>query len=121
MVYTDNSPEFNAAIEEYGFVHQNSVEYVDSTKAVVEREARTILEGARTNLVQSNMDVIMWPDAVRHHCMALNLSEQLSGDHSSWELRYKREFDGKIIPFGCLVHFWGKQETTRFSCWKDVT
>ena len=106
VVYTDNSPEFNAAIEEYGFVHQNSVEYVDSTKAVVEREARTILEGARTNLVQSNMDVIMWPYAVRHHCMALNLSEQLSGEHSSWELRYKREFDGKIIPFGCLVHFW---------------
>ena len=33
VVYTDNSPEFNAAIQEYGFVHQNSVEYVDSNQS----------------------------------------------------------------------------------------
>ena len=105
-IYTDHSPEFCAAIKEYGVVHQTTVEYLDSTKSIVEREARTILEGARSNLVQANMDVSMWPYAVKHHCMALNLSEQLSGDQSSWELRNKREFDGKIIPFGCLIYLW---------------
>ena len=106
VVYTDNSPEFCAAIKEYGVVHQTSVEYLDSTKSVVEREARTMLEGARSNLVQANIDISMWPYAVRHHCMAMNLSEQLSGDRSPWDLRNKRDFTGKIIPFGCLVYFW---------------
>ena len=106
VVYTDNSPEFCAAIKEYGVVHQTSVEYLDSTKSVVEREARTILEGARSNLVQANIVISMWPYAVRHHCMAMNLSEQLTGDRSPWDLRNKRDFSGKIIPFGCLVYFW---------------
>ena len=106
VVYTDNSPEFCAAIKEYGVVHQTSVEYLDSTKSVVEREARTMLEGARSNLVQANIDISMWPYAVRHHCMAMNLSEQLSGNRSPWDLRNKRDFAGKIIPFGCLVYFW---------------
>ena len=106
VVYTDNSPEFCAAIREYGVVHQTSVEYLDSTKSVVEREARTMLEGARSNLVQANIDISMWPYAVRHHCMAMNLSEQLSGDRSPWDLRNKRDFSGKIIPFGCLGYFW---------------
>ena len=106
VVYTDNSPEFCAAIKEYGVVHQTSVEYLDSTKSVVEREARTMLEGARSNLVQANIDISMWPYAVRHHCMAMNLSEQLTGDRSPWDLRNKRDFSGKIIPFGCLVYFW---------------
>ena len=106
VVYTDNSPEFNAAIREYGFVHQTSVEYLDSTKSVVEREARTLLEGTRANLVQANIDLSMWPYAVKHHCMAMNITEQLSGCRSAWEIRNKREFPGKVIPFGCLVYFW---------------
>ena len=110
VVYTDNSPEFCAAIKEYGVVHQTSVEYLDSTKSVVEREARTMLEGARSNLVQANIDISMWPYAVRHHCMAMNLSEQLTGDRSPWDLRNKRDFSGKIIPFGCLVYFWGDRK-----------
>ncbi len=38
--------------------------------------------------------------------MAMNLSEQLTGDRSPWDLRDKRDFSGKIIPFGCLVYFW---------------
>ena len=97
VVSTDNSSEFCAAIKEYGVVHQTSVEYLDSTKSVVEREARTISEGARSNLVQANIDMSM---------MAVNLSEQLSSNRSPWDLRDKKDFLGKIIPFGCLVYFW---------------
>ena len=54
IVYTDNAPEMLDAIEELGFKHQTSVEYQHSTKAVVEREVRTILEGAPSG--ESAMD-----------------------------------------------------------------
>ena len=114
VVYTDNSPEFCAAIKEYGVAHQTSVEY----KSVVEREARTILEGARSNLVQANIDISMWPYAVKHHCMAINLTQQLSGDRCPWDLRNKKDFTGKIIPFGCLVYFWGDRKCPDSISWK---
>ena len=78
-------------------VHQTSVEYLESTKSVVEREARTILEGARSNLVQANIDISMWPYAVKHHCTAINLTQQLSGDRCPWDLRNTKDFTGKII------------------------
>ena len=69
IVYTDNAPEMLDAIEELGFKHQTSVEYQHSTKAVVEREVRTILEGARSNLLQANMPLSLWPYASKHHAM----------------------------------------------------
>lgn len=46
IAYSDNAPEFAKAFEELKIDHQTSIEYLDSTKSVVEREARTLIEGA---------------------------------------------------------------------------
>ena len=55
VICTDNSRELIAGIKELGYRHQTSVGYVDSSKSFIEREVRNMLEGARTNLVQSGM------------------------------------------------------------------
>ena len=61
-VCTDNSMELIATVGELGSRHQTSTEYVDSSKSFkVEREIRHMLEGTRTNLVQSGLPVRMWP------------------------------------------------------------
>ena len=79
VLYTDNSRELKAAIEQLGYRHQTSFEYVDSSKSFVEREIRHLLEGARANLVQSGFPLSMWPFANQHNAVATNILPQLNG------------------------------------------
>ena len=60
--------------------------YVDNNKAVIEREIRTVLEGAGANLVQSQLPERHWPLASEHHCMALNTSTRLDNGKVPWQL-----------------------------------
>ena len=109
-VYTDNSRELIATIGELGYRHQTSTEYVDSSKSFVEREIRHILEGTRTNLVQSGLPLKFWPLAMTHFSMAVNCTQQLSGDLSPWELRFDEKFPGLLVPFGAKVLFWNNSK-----------
>ena len=106
VIYTDNSRELIAGIKELGYRHQTSVEYVDSSKSFIEREVRNMLEGARTNLVQSGMPLQYWPLAIQHFAMATNTSDQLDSSPSPWELRFGEMFEGMAIPCGAKVLFW---------------
>ena len=91
-VYTDNSRELIATISELGYRHQTSTEYVDSSKSFVEREIRHMLEGTRTNLVQSGLPLQYWPMAMQHFSMAVNATPQLNGDDAPWKLRFEEDF-----------------------------
>ena len=84
-VYTDNSRELIATIAELGYRHQTSIEYVDRSNSFVEREIWHMLEGTRTNLVQSGLPVRMWPLAMQHFSLAVNASPQLNGDEGPME------------------------------------
>ena len=106
VVYTDNSPELIRAIKDLGYRHQTSIEYVDSSKSFAEREVRQMLEGARSNLLQSGLPLKMWPLAMQHHATAINASPQLDGSVSPWQLRFGEEFPAMHIPFGAKVLFW---------------
>ena len=106
VVYTDNSPELIRAIKDLGYRHQTSIEYVDSSKSFAEREVRQMLEGARSNLLQSGLPLKMWPLAMQHHATAVNASPQLDGSESPWQLRFGEEFPAMHIPFGAKVLFW---------------
>ena len=105
-VYTDNSRELIATIGELGYRHQTSTEYVDSSKSFVEREIRHMLEGTRTNLVQSGLPLQYWPMAMQHFSMAVNATPQLNGDDAPWKLRFDEDFPGQLIPFGAKILFW---------------
>ena len=79
---------------------------MDSSKSFVEREIRHMLEGTRTNLVQSGLPVRMWPLAMQHFSLAVSASPQLNGDESQWKRRFGEDFPGQLIPFGAKVLFW---------------
>ena len=113
-VYSDNAPELEGAIARYGVRHNTSRPYVDESKAVVEREIRTILEGTRSNLLQAGLPDKLWPHAAQHHCMALNLSRRFDSGMIPWTERFGEDFVGKQIPFGARVLFWNnpKQNVT---------
>ena len=70
VIYTDNAPELKSAVEYLGYRHQTSIEYMDSTKSFVEREVRQMLEGCRTNLVQSGLPERYWRLAMQHFASA---------------------------------------------------
>jgi len=65
-----------------------------------------MLEGARSNLLQSGLPLKMWPLAMQHHAAAISASPQLDGSESAWQLRFGEEFPAMHIPFGAKVLFW---------------
>ena len=93
-------------MKKLGIRRTTSRQYVDKNKAVIEREIRTVLEGARANLVQSGLPERYWPLASEHHCMALHTTTRLDNGKVPWQLRFGEDFSGMQIPFGAKVLFW---------------
>ena len=106
VIYTDNAPELKSAVEYLGYRHQTSIEYMDSTMSFVEREVRQMLEGCRTNLVQSGLPERYWPLAMQHFAFAHNVQLSLGNEQTPWERRFEEAFVGPLVPFGCKVLFW---------------
>ena len=102
IFYSDNSGETAAAVKSMGWRHVLSQPYVSQSSGVIERKIRTILEGARANLFQSNLPVELWPLAAQHHAFALNVAIPDDKDKSAWALRFGDEFPDTKILFGVL-------------------
>ena len=104
-LYTDNSKELIAAGRELDTIHQTATPHRPQTNAFAERGIRTMLEGARTALLQAGLPPRFWPLAARHHSFATAICEQPNGDASPYFLKHSKDFEGWKLPFGCLVHF----------------
>ena len=107
VVYSDNVPELESAVKQLGVRRNTSRACVNENKAVIERDIRTILEGARSNLTQANLPDHVWPLAAQHHAMALNSSKRYV-ERIPWEDRFGEPFDGLIVHFGAKVIYWNK-------------
>ena len=103
---SDNSGEIAAAVKSMGWRHVLSQPYVSQSSGVIERETRTILEGARANLLQSGLPVELLPLAAQHHAFALNVTIPDDKDKSPWALRFGDEFPDTKIPFGAKLSYW---------------
>ena len=103
MLYSDNALEFVYVAKQLRCRHNTSRAYVDENSAVIEREIRTILEGTRSNLVQSGLPDRCWPLAAQHHAMCLNITKRLDDGQVPWEIRFGEPFNGKKIPFGAKI------------------
>eukprot|EP00975_Prorocentrum_lima_P018537 3902332-Prorocentrum_lima.AAC.1 len=67
----------------------------------VERANRTVLEGARSLLLEAGLPSRFWPYAVRHFCLARNaIGKTLGG--TPWFARFGDVFIKDLLPFGCL-------------------
>ena len=106
VVYSDNAPELIYGVKQLdkSIRHVASREY--AAQSVAEREVRIVLDGARSNLVQSGFPEKFWPLAAQHHTMALNLTKRADVDAVPWELTFGSMFDGMIVPFAAKVLYW---------------
>ena len=82
-LYTDNSKELIAAGRELDAVHQTATPHRPQTNAFAERSIRTMLEGARTALLQAGLPPRFWPLAAKHHSFATAVSSHADGLPSS--------------------------------------
>ena len=102
--YSDQAPELIKIAKEFGWCHSTSVPYRSSTNARSERANRRVIEGVRTLLQQSGLPLNFWPLAARCFCLLRNTAK-IRGRQSAWLKRFKKDFKGKRIPFGCLVPY----------------
>ena len=90
--------ELESATSKFTVRHNTSRPYVDQTKAVVEREIRTVLEGTRSNLCQAGLPDKLWPLAAQHHAMALNLTKSTENVTGASKFAGKGE-DGIFLEY----------------------
>ncbi|CAE7222918.1 GABBR2 [Symbiodinium sp. CCMP2592] len=75
------------------------------TNAIAESKVKLVLHGARVALRQAGLSAKFWPYACKHFCHARNI--ELREGQSAYSLRFNgAEFDGQVLPFGCLVDFY---------------
>ncbi|KAF5773549.1 putative RNA-directed DNA polymerase [Helianthus annuus] len=76
-IRSDNGTEFkNHAMAEFctskGILHEFSAAYTPQQNGVAERKNRTLIETARTMLVESQLPIPFWTEAVASACYTLN-------------------------------------------------
>ncbi|KAM0066395.1 putative RNA-directed DNA polymerase [Helianthus debilis subsp. tardiflorus] len=106
-IRSDNGTEFkNQVMDEFctskGILHEYSSRYTPQQNGVAERKNRTIIETARTMLVESELPIQFWGEAVSTACYTLNrvLTVKRHGK-TCFELLQKRKPDLSYLePFG---------------------
>ena len=105
IFYSDEAPELKRAASEMKWRHHVGTAYVYQANAVAERNLRSVIEGTRTNLLQSGLNHQYWPYAAKHACMAHNIAEEYEMD-SPWKVMKGKRWSGPQIPFGARVDYW---------------
>ncbi|KAJ0805060.1 putative RNA-directed DNA polymerase [Helianthus annuus] len=106
-IRSDNGTEFkNRIMDEFctakGILHEYSSRYTPQQNGVAERKNRTLIETARTMLVESQLPVRFWTEAVASACYTLNrvLTVKRHGK-TCFELLHKKTPDLEYLePFG---------------------
>ncbi|KAJ0918468.1 putative RNA-directed DNA polymerase [Helianthus annuus] len=106
-IRSDNGTEFkNRVMDEFctakGILHEYSSRYTPQQNGVAERKNRTLIETARTMLVESQLPVRFWTEAVASACYTLNrvLTVKRHGK-TCFELLHKKTPDLEYLePFG---------------------
>ncbi|KAJ0555461.1 putative RNA-directed DNA polymerase [Helianthus annuus] len=106
-IRSDNGTEFkNQVMDEFctskGILHEYSSRYTPQQNGVAERKNRTIIKTARTMLVESELPIQFWGEAVSAACYTLNrvLTVKRHGK-TCFELLQKRKPDLSYLePFG---------------------
>ncbi|KAM0050261.1 putative RNA-directed DNA polymerase [Helianthus debilis subsp. tardiflorus] len=106
-IRSDNGTEFkNHAMTEFctekGILHEFSAAYTLQQNGVAERKNRTLIETARTMLVESQLPIPFWTEAVASACYTLNRVLTVKRHNKTcFELLNKRKPDLSYLePFG---------------------
>ncbi|KAI3725189.1 hypothetical protein L1987_64967 [Smallanthus sonchifolius] len=116
--HSDNGTEFknkliNVFCAEKGITHQFSVARTRQQNGVAERKNRTLIEAARTMLVDSKLPIIFWAEAVNTACYILNRVLMVKQHtKTSYELFFKRKSYIKFFrAFGCSCTLFNTQDS----------
>ncbi|KAK9064963.1 hypothetical protein SSX86_016346 [Deinandra increscens subsp. villosa] len=108
IIRSDNRTEFkNQTFDAFcnmkGITRQFSSPYTPHQNGVVERKNRTIIESARTMLVDSNLKLSFWAKAVNTACYVLNRALLVKhANKTPFELFSKQKLVlTRLKPFGC--------------------
>lgn len=107
---SDNGTEFvNRVVENLfktkGIVHELTVSYTPEQNGRIEREMRTVVESARTMIIQSGLGKELWAEAVNTAVFTINRTgkSKVSGK-TPYELLYNKCFDVTLLrEFGTKV------------------
>ncbi|CAE7710354.1 JNK [Symbiodinium sp. CCMP2592] len=103
-IYCDKAREFISTCKKVGISVKHSTPGMPRTNAIAESKVKLVLHGARVALRQAGLSAKFWPYASKHFCHARNI--EIRDGQSAYAQRFDgAEFDGQIIPFGCLVDF----------------
>ncbi|CAE7242242.1 JNK [Symbiodinium sp. CCMP2592] len=104
-IYCDKAREFISTCKKVGISVKHSTPGMPRTNAIAESKVKLVLHGARVALRQAGLSAKFWPYACKHFCHARNI--ELREGQSAYAMRFDGvEFDGQILPFGCLVDFY---------------
>ncbi|CAE7624163.1 Clec16a [Symbiodinium sp. CCMP2592] len=104
-IYCDKAREFISTCKKVGISVKHSTPGMPRTNAIAESKVKLVLHGARVALRQAGLSAKFWPYACKHFCHARNI--ELREGQSAYALRFNgTEFDGQVLPFGCLVDFY---------------
>ncbi len=102
--WSDNSPELIATFHDAKVVHDTSTQGQPQSNGRAERLVRRTMDGTKTLTMQAGLPGAFWPYAMRAYCHAQNI-DVIKRD-SAWNKRHDQgQWDGPLIPFGCLVDF----------------
>lgn len=94
---TDNGPEFarlKAYFDEKRVFREKSAPYAQDQDGVSERSIRTIIEKARTMIINANLPVHLWPEAMAAAVYIANrLPTKALDNKTSYEVWYKEQPD----------------------------
>ena len=67
---------------------------------------RRVKEGTSAVLLQSDLDENWWADSMERYTYLRNVQDLLSDGKTPNERRFRKPFEGPIIPFGSLVEYY---------------
>ncbi|KAI3754763.1 hypothetical protein L1987_54553 [Smallanthus sonchifolius] len=109
-----------------GIHHEFSAPYVPQQNGVAERKNRTLVETARTMLVDSKLPVTFWAEAVNTACHVLNRVLTVKGHNKTcYELLNNRKSNlDYLLPFGYVANSTTKmvynKETRQVEEWYHI-
>lgn len=97
--YSDGAPELHAACRDEGIRHDTGDPHRSETNGVSERTNRTVIEGARTLLVQSALPYKYWRSAMKCFCSLYNFEhvDKKTGT-AAYKQRHGETSQGKFTP-----------------------
>ncbi|MBW0520813.1 hypothetical protein O181_060528 [Austropuccinia psidii MF-1] len=107
---TDNAGEFTCrvfaeALKTRGIVHETIIPYEHHQAGKIERTNRTIAEAARSMLIDSGLNVEMWPYAFRHAVWVFNRVLHADNKRTPYEIVTGRKPDlSPLRAFGCKAY-----------------